>query len=184
MTQIDDGPAAGQPDAPRAVLPLVYGSSETSSEWRIVLRVLAVAGCVMALGRLVLGVAGLLFVIGFAPSLRPMSTVPQVPRLSGWIGGVTLGCGSIMVLTGKERRGAALIIIGEWICLALSASYAIFMIVAASMNQPTWGSSPGYAVIIYSYVSSVGYALTLMAYSALYILLLRAYRRASGTFTQ
>src|SRR3954470_15770269 len=115
MTQIDRGAAVDQPESPRAVLPLAYGAAQTSPEWRIVLRLMAIAGCAMALGRLVSGVAGVLFVIGFVPSLSPMSLFGQLPRLSGLIGGVTLGCGSVMLLTGKERRGATLIIVGEWI---------------------------------------------------------------------
>src|SRR3954451_15486454 len=105
MTQIDHGAAVDQPESPRAVLPLAYGEPQTSPEWRIVLRLMAIAGCAMALGRLISGAAAVLFIIGFAPSFTPMSLFQQLPRLSGLIGAVTLGCGSVMVLTGKERRG-------------------------------------------------------------------------------
>jgi hypothetical protein len=184
MTKIDDDPTSASPALPRAVLPLGYGAPETSPEWRIALRLMAIAGSAIALGRLISGVAAVFFVIGFAPSFTPMSLFQQFPRLSGLIGAITLGCGSVMVLTGKERRGVSLIIAGEWIFLGLNALYAILILAAATMNPSAGRSTPGAAVMLSSYVSSIGYALTLIAYSGLYILLLRAYRRASGALTQ
>jgi hypothetical protein len=168
---------------PQPVLPLVYGSATTSPEWGLVLRVLAMIGCLVAVGRVLGFVNLILFSVVFRQgTFAAYLTGSTFQSILNPVTAVLLAWGCVSVLRGRPQKGVMLMMVAE--CIAIGAIGLTILIHLAStpfsVNPPSTSAMNTAWYGSYRVVAVLSWGFVQIGYSVLYVVLLRAYRRASG----